>query len=82
MKTPKNSFNSVTFLQGQVHPDEWTARLELAACYRVFAMLGWTEMIYNHITVRFPDKELPALRDKVQRFRDEVVKPLGAVIEN
>ena len=37
------------------HPDEWAARLELAACYRVFAHLGWTEMIYNHITVRLPD---------------------------
>lgn len=37
------------------HPDEWTARTELAACYRIFAMLGWTEMIYNHITVRLPD---------------------------
>jgi ribulose-5-phosphate 4-epimerase/fuculose-1-phosphate aldolase len=29
-------------------------RLRLAACYRVFAMLGWVEMIYNHITVRLP----------------------------
>jgi ribulose-5-phosphate 4-epimerase/fuculose-1-phosphate aldolase len=38
-----------------VHPDEWAARLELAACYRIFAMLGWTEMIYNHITLRLPD---------------------------
>ena len=38
-----------------IHPDEWKARVELAACYRVFAMLGWTEMIYNHITVRLPD---------------------------
>ena len=36
------------------HPDEWAARVELAACYRIFAMLGWTEMIYNHITVRLP----------------------------
>jgi ribulose-5-phosphate 4-epimerase/fuculose-1-phosphate aldolase len=36
------------------HPDEWAARLQLAACYRIFAMLGWTEMIYNHITVRLP----------------------------
>ena len=36
------------------HPDEWSARLQLAACYRIFAMLGWTEMIYNHITVRLP----------------------------
>jgi ribulose-5-phosphate 4-epimerase/fuculose-1-phosphate aldolase len=37
-----------------MHPDEWKARVELANCYRVFAMLGWTEMIYNHITVRLP----------------------------
>ncbi|HYJ96558.1 MAG TPA: class II aldolase/adducin family protein, partial [Burkholderiaceae bacterium] len=32
-------------------------RLRLAACYRVFAMLGWVEMIYNHITVRLPGTE-------------------------
>ena len=38
-----------------MHPDERSTRVELAACYRVFAMLGWTEMIYNHITVRLPD---------------------------
>ncbi|HOZ94687.1 MAG TPA: class II aldolase/adducin family protein, partial [Ottowia sp.] len=36
------------------HPDERAARLQLAACYRVFALLGWTEMIYNHITLRVP----------------------------
>jgi ribulose-5-phosphate 4-epimerase/fuculose-1-phosphate aldolase len=38
-----------------MHPDEWQARVQLAACYRIFDMLGWTEMIYNHITVRLPD---------------------------
>ena len=38
-----------------MHPDEWQARQQLAACYRIFVMLGWTEMIYNHITVRLPD---------------------------
>ena len=37
-----------------MHPDEWQARLQLAACYRVFALLGWTELIYNHITLRLP----------------------------
>jgi ribulose-5-phosphate 4-epimerase/fuculose-1-phosphate aldolase len=34
--------------------EEWTLRLELAACYRLFAHLGWTEMIFNHITLRVP----------------------------
>lgn len=38
-----------------MHADEWAARLELAACYRVFDHLGWTELIYNHITLRLPD---------------------------
>ncbi len=46
---------NATVQKPAAHPDEWKARLELAACYRVFAMLGWTEMIYNHITVRLPD---------------------------
>ena len=46
--------NAILKPASSMHPDEWAARVELAACYRVFAMLGWTEMIYNHITVRLP----------------------------
>jgi len=40
-----------------VAPQEWAARVELAACYRIFAHLGWTELIYNHITLRVPGPE-------------------------
>jgi ribulose-5-phosphate 4-epimerase/fuculose-1-phosphate aldolase len=36
---------------------EHKARIELAAAYRIFAMLGWVEMIFNHITVRVPGPE-------------------------
>ena len=36
---------------------EHKARVELAAAYRIFAMLGWVEMIFNHITVRVPGPE-------------------------
>jgi ribulose-5-phosphate 4-epimerase/fuculose-1-phosphate aldolase len=35
-------------------PTEAELRVQLAACYRVFHLLGWTELIYNHITVRIP----------------------------
>jgi ribulose-5-phosphate 4-epimerase/fuculose-1-phosphate aldolase len=38
-------------------PQEQALRADLAACYRIFAMLGWTELIYNHITVRIPGPE-------------------------
>jgi ribulose-5-phosphate 4-epimerase/fuculose-1-phosphate aldolase len=36
---------------------EREARVELAACYRIFHHLGWTEMIFNHITLRVPGPE-------------------------
>ena len=37
--------------------EEWQVRLELAALYRAFDWLGWTESIYNHITARVPGPE-------------------------
>ena len=38
----------------QIAPDEWAARVQLAACYRIFDLLGWTELIYNHLSLRVP----------------------------
>ena len=35
-------------------PAEREARVQLAACYRIFNHLGWVEMIFNHITLRVP----------------------------
>jgi ribulose-5-phosphate 4-epimerase/fuculose-1-phosphate aldolase len=37
--------------------EEREARQRLAACYRVFDYLGWTESIFNHITLRVPGPE-------------------------
>ena len=36
---------------------EWQVRLELAAAYRIFDHLGWSESIYNHISVKVPGEE-------------------------
>jgi ribulose-5-phosphate 4-epimerase/fuculose-1-phosphate aldolase len=38
----------------KVSKAEWQARVELAAAYRIFAHIGWVEMIYNHITLKIP----------------------------
>ncbi|KQW38018.1 class II aldolase/adducin family protein [Rhizobacter sp. Root404] len=35
-------------------PEEWAARVQLAAAYRIFDRLGWGELIYNHISLRVP----------------------------
>ena len=37
--------------------EEREARVQLAACYRIFNHLGWVEMIFNHITLRVPGPE-------------------------
>ena len=36
---------------------EWDLRLQLAAAYRVFDHLGWTLLIFNHISLRVPGPE-------------------------
>lgn len=35
---------------------EWKARVDLAACHRLAAHYGWTDVIYNHATLRVPDE--------------------------
>lgn len=36
---------------------EWQARLDLAACYRMVDIYGWTTIVYNHISLRIPGTE-------------------------
>jgi ribulose-5-phosphate 4-epimerase/fuculose-1-phosphate aldolase len=44
-------------LQGEVSDEEWQARIDLAACYRLMEHFGMTDLIYNHITLRIPGTE-------------------------
>ena len=39
------NFESV---KGKVSAEEWQARLNLAACYRLIDRYGMTDLIYNH----------------------------------
>src|SRR5262249_2175070 len=57
MGVPKIAIDYGSAVPVGVSREEWEARVLLAACYRVFAHLGWTEMIYNHITLRLPGPE-------------------------
>jgi ribulose-5-phosphate 4-epimerase/fuculose-1-phosphate aldolase len=54
MGVPKISIDYGSAATLGVRQEEWEARVLLAACYRVFAHIGWTELIYNHITLRIP----------------------------
>jgi ribulose-5-phosphate 4-epimerase/fuculose-1-phosphate aldolase len=44
-------------IKDQVSADEWQARVELAACYRLVDKFEMTDLIYNHITASVPGDE-------------------------
>ena len=48
------AIRSVKSVREQVSPEEWQTRVDLAACYRLTALYGMTEMIANHISCRVP----------------------------
>jgi len=69
-------------------PDERALRVQLAACYRIFALLGWTELIYNHVTVRIPGPERHFLINPFGLHYTEVtasnlvrIDPAGRVVD-
>jgi len=51
------SVAGVTSLKGKVSAEEWHARVELAALYRLVALHGWDDLIYTHISARIPGPE-------------------------
>lgn len=51
------SVAGVTSLKGRVSEEEWQARVDLAALYRLAALYGWDDMIYTHISARIPGPE-------------------------
>jgi ribulose-5-phosphate 4-epimerase/fuculose-1-phosphate aldolase len=50
LKTAKPVAN----LRAKVSPEEWQARVDLAACYRLMDLYGMSDLIANHISVRVP----------------------------
>ncbi len=44
-------------LRDQVTPEEWKARVDLAAAYRLVALFGWDDLVFTHLSVRVPGPE-------------------------
>lgn len=57
MTSSANLARSEKALSLGITAEEWVLRVQLAACYRIFDLLGWTEYIFNHITLRMPGPE-------------------------
>ncbi len=41
-------------VRAQVSQAEWHARLDCAAVYRLLAIYGMSDLVYNHVTLRIP----------------------------
>ena len=37
-----------------MHTDEWQLRVDLAACYRLVALYGWSDLVFTHISAKLP----------------------------
>ena len=56
----------------RVTPEEWQARIDLAACYRLAAHFRMTDLIYTHISARVPGPEHHFLINAFGLLWDEI----------
>ena len=59
-------------LQDKVSPEEWALRVDLAACYRLVAAYGWSDLIFTHISARIPGPEHHFLINPYGLMFDEI----------
>jgi ribulose-5-phosphate 4-epimerase/fuculose-1-phosphate aldolase len=55
-----------------VSPEEWQLRVDLAACYRLVAMYGWSDLVFTHISARIPGPEHHFLINPYGLMFDEI----------
>ncbi|QGZ94984.1 class II aldolase/adducin family protein [Terricaulis silvestris] len=61
-----------TSLKGRVSAEEWQARVDCAALYRLVALHGWDDMIFTHISMRVPGPEHHFLINPYGMFFEEM----------
>ncbi|RZI70308.1 MAG: class II aldolase, partial [Variovorax sp.] len=63
---------NIPSLRDAVSPEEWQLRVDLAACYRLVAMYGWSDLVFTHITARVPGPEHHFLINPYGLMFDEI----------
>jgi ribulose-5-phosphate 4-epimerase/fuculose-1-phosphate aldolase len=59
-------------VQSQVSAEEWKLRVDLAACYRLVALYGWSDLVFTHISARIPGPEHHFLINPYGLMFDEI----------
>jgi ribulose-5-phosphate 4-epimerase/fuculose-1-phosphate aldolase len=63
---------NIASLKEVVSAEEWQLRVDLAACYRLTAMYGWTDLVFTHISARVPGPEHHFLINPYGLMFDEI----------
>ncbi len=57
MNAPTDLNQLIASLQGVVPAEEWQARVDLAAAYRLVALFKWDDLVFTHLTAHIPGTE-------------------------
>lgn len=63
---------SVPSIENAVSAEEWQLRCDLAACYRLVALYGWSDLVFTHISARIPGPEHHFLINPYGLMFDEI----------
>jgi ribulose-5-phosphate 4-epimerase/fuculose-1-phosphate aldolase len=64
--------STVRTMPGRMSAEEWQTRLDLAACYRLVDLFGWSDLINTRITARVPGQNDHFLINPYGLLFDEV----------
>lgn len=62
----------IASLKQVVSSEEWQLRVDLAACYRLVALYGWSDLVFTHISARVPGPEHHFLINPYGLMFDEI----------
>jgi len=72
MSQPLPASAELPSVQHLVSPEEWQLRVDLAACYRLVALYGWSDLVFTHISARLPGPEHHFLINPYGLMFDEI----------
>jgi len=62
----------IASVKPRVSAEEWQTRVDLAACYRLIAHHGWSDLVFTHITARVPGADHHFLINPYGLLFDEI----------
>ncbi|HLL10088.1 MAG TPA: class II aldolase/adducin family protein, partial [Rubrivivax sp.] len=63
---------NIASLKEVVSQEEWQLRVDLAACYRLIALYGWSDLVFTHVSARVPGPEHHFLINPYGLMFDEI----------